>query len=90
MSRDPFTELRARRIEPSEIQSHTRALWSRAQIVARAHWRCQACDRPTHRLEVHHIRKRAACTLGPRAHADPLVAWSCDRLASGRVPPMPA
>jgi len=30
----------------------------RAQILARAHWRCQACDLPTHRLEVHHIRKR--------------------------------
>jgi 5-methylcytosine-specific restriction endonuclease McrA len=31
----------------------------RIQILARARWRCQACGLPTHRLEVHHIRKRA-------------------------------
>ena len=31
----------------------------RAEIVARARWRCQACGLPTSRLEVHHIRKRA-------------------------------
>jgi 5-methylcytosine-specific restriction endonuclease McrA len=31
----------------------------RAQVLARAHWRCQACGLPTYRLEVHHIRKRA-------------------------------
>jgi 5-methylcytosine-specific restriction endonuclease McrA len=31
----------------------------RAQIVARARWKCQACGLPTYRLEVHHIRKRA-------------------------------
>ena len=31
----------------------------RAQILARARWRCQACGVPTYRLEVHHITKRA-------------------------------
>jgi 5-methylcytosine-specific restriction endonuclease McrA len=31
----------------------------RAQILARARWKCQACGLPTHRLDVHHIRKRA-------------------------------
>jgi 5-methylcytosine-specific restriction endonuclease McrA len=31
----------------------------RAQILARARWRCQACGLPTYRLEVHHIQKRA-------------------------------
>jgi len=31
----------------------------RAQIVARARWKCQACGVPTYRLEVHHLRKRA-------------------------------
>jgi 5-methylcytosine-specific restriction endonuclease McrA len=31
----------------------------RAQILARARWKCQACGLPTYRLEVHHIRKRA-------------------------------
>ncbi len=31
----------------------------RARILARARWKCQACGLPTHRLEVHHIRKRA-------------------------------
>ena len=59
MPRDPFTALCAWRIEPSGIQSNTRALWSRAQIVARAHWRGQACGLPRHLPEVHHIRKRA-------------------------------
>jgi HNH endonuclease len=31
----------------------------RAQILARARWRCEACGLPTYRLEVHHVRKRA-------------------------------
>lgn len=31
----------------------------RAEILARARWRCQACRLPTYRLEVHHIQKRA-------------------------------
>jgi HNH endonuclease len=31
----------------------------RAQILARARWRCQACGIPTYRLEVHHTQKRA-------------------------------
>ena len=41
--------------------SASREAWReiRGQILARAHWRCQACGLPTHRLEVHHIRKRA-------------------------------
>ena len=31
----------------------------RAQIMARARWRCLACGLPTYRLEVHHLVKRA-------------------------------
>jgi 5-methylcytosine-specific restriction endonuclease McrA len=31
----------------------------RAQVLARARWRCQACGLPTYRIEVHHIRKRS-------------------------------
>ena len=30
----------------------------RAQVLARARWRCQACGLPRCRLEVHHIQKR--------------------------------
>src|ERR1700675_90411 len=59
MSRDSFTELCAWRTEPRTIPSMTRALWSRAHIVARAHRRCQACGLPTSRLEVHDIQERA-------------------------------
>ncbi len=41
--------------------SASREAWReiRAQILARARRRCQACGLPTHRLDVHHIRKRA-------------------------------
>ncbi len=41
--------------------SASREAWReiRAQVVARARWRCQACGLPAYRLEVHHIRKRA-------------------------------
>ena len=31
----------------------------RAQILARARWKCQASSLPTYRLEVHHVPKRA-------------------------------
>jgi 5-methylcytosine-specific restriction endonuclease McrA len=41
--------------------SASREAWReiRAQILARARSRCQACGLPTYRLEVHHLRKRA-------------------------------
>ena len=29
----------------------------RAQILARARWKCQACGLPTYRLDVHHVTK---------------------------------
>jgi len=46
---------------PSAVPSASLEAWReiRAEILARARWRCQACGLPRCRLEVHHIQKRA-------------------------------